>query len=84
VVYQVAAAEPPEGGAAFHAEPFDVPAADDDDDDLDDLLQLDPRELVENIRQLRKELRRQKNILNFFEATSGREKGRCCHRPGSH
>ena len=70
VVYQVAAAEPPEGGAAFHAEPFDVPAADDDDDDLDDLLQLDPRELVENIRQLRKELKRKKNILSFFEATS--------------
>ncbi|ROT68874.1 hypothetical protein C7M84_012936 [Penaeus vannamei] len=32
--------------------------------------QLDPRELVENIRQLRKELKRKKNILSFFEATS--------------
>ncbi|KAK3854046.1 hypothetical protein Pcinc_039443 [Petrolisthes cinctipes] len=69
VVYQAATADSQDSSDLLDTDTSDVAAAD-DDDDLEDLLKLDPRELVENIRQLRKELKRKKNILSFFEATS--------------
>ena len=40
------------------------------DDEHDELLQLEPREIVKIIRQLKVELARKKNILNFFETIS--------------
>ncbi|KAK3875348.1 hypothetical protein Pcinc_019794 [Petrolisthes cinctipes] len=69
VVYQAATADSQDSSDLLDTDTSDVAAAD-DDDDLEDLLKLDPRELVENIRQLRKELKRKKNILSFYEATS--------------
>ncbi|KAK4303660.1 hypothetical protein Pmani_024351 [Petrolisthes manimaculis] len=70
VVYQGATVDSQDFSDVLDADTSDVIAAEDDDDDLEDLLQLDRRELVENIRQLRKELKRKKTILRFFEATS--------------
>ncbi|KAK3881509.1 hypothetical protein Pcinc_014054 [Petrolisthes cinctipes] len=69
VVYQAATVDSQDSSDLLDADTSDVAAAD-VDDDLEDLLKLDPRELVENIRQLRKELKRKKSILSFFEATS--------------
>ncbi|KAK4297215.1 hypothetical protein Pmani_030362 [Petrolisthes manimaculis] len=70
VFYQGATADSQDFYDVLDADTSDVIAADDDDDDLEDLLQLDRRELVENIWKLRKELKRKKTILSFFEATS--------------
>lgn len=68
VVYQAAEDESLEGDAdPSDADSSVAPAG---DDELEDLLQLEPRELVEIIRQLRVELTRKKNILSFFETTS--------------
>ncbi|KAG0712473.1 hypothetical protein GWK47_018400 [Chionoecetes opilio] len=66
VVYQEAVADLPQGVANIP----ESPTVDDSDSDYADLLQLEPRELVEIIRQLRVELARKKNIINYFETTS--------------
>lgn len=76
-VYQAAAADPPEDDSDLRdpshlsdADPSADPAADEDDNGLEELVQLDSRELAENIRQLSEKLKKKKNIFSFDEVTS--------------
>ena len=71
VVFLETTADPPQGEAgSSETEPNELLIP--DEGDYEDLLQSEPRKLVNIIRELRSELRRKKNILGYFDTTSQR------------